>query len=56
MFDRDHDGMVSWQEVREIIFSLDFEFSEESLSEKIYNLIIKSKIEEEETPVGITFE
>ena len=56
MFDRDHDGLVSWEEVREIVFSLDFEFSEESLSQKIYDLIINSKKVDDEIPEGITFE
>lgn len=45
-----------WEEVREIVFSLDYDFSEESMSKEIYELIIKDREEREEEPKGINFE
>jgi len=34
---------VSWEELKEIFFSLDYEFSEENKSNEIYELVMEER-------------
>lgn len=56
LFDRNHDGQIYWSEVREIVFSLDYDFSEEALSKQLFDVMISHKEKSEEEVKGINFD